>query len=181
MAVSIFDWDDTLCPTHWLNEHGLLHAHAPTYDQHVALKEHDILLRNILNRACAYSDVYILTNSGEGWVKYTIMRFFPKCTQFLSRVKVCHAYQACDPYPQQWKLEYLRHHLTHLKRASQILSFGDRDWDYITVACFFKGNKLKHVHFKEFPSMKDAQQQVKYVCDAWKNLFNSTSSMIIKM
>ncbi|KAL3666205.1 hypothetical protein V7S43_008993 [Phytophthora oleae] len=99
--VSIFDWDDTLCPTTWLHLRGLLVAHglidgAPSMDietfeapspltsadrKQLELLESRVL--QLLQLAARFGPVFIVTAASLPWVVASAENFLPKVRQFL--------------------------------------------------------------------------------------------------
>ncbi|KAK1934994.1 hypothetical protein P3T76_010760 [Phytophthora citrophthora] len=102
--VSIFDWDDTLCPTTWLHLRGLLVAHglidgAPSMDietfeqqsrpspltstdrKQLELLESQLL--QLLQLAARFGPVFIVTAASLPWVVASAEHFLPKVRQFL--------------------------------------------------------------------------------------------------
>jgi hypothetical protein len=102
--VSIFDWDDTLCPTTWLHQRGLLVAHglidgAPsmdieTFEQKAApspltpsdrqqLELLESLVLQLLQRAAHFGPVFIVTAASLPWVVASAEHFLPRLRRFL--------------------------------------------------------------------------------------------------
>ncbi|KAL4161332.1 hypothetical protein PRNP1_001887 [Phytophthora ramorum] len=102
--VSVFDWDDTLCPTSWLQHRGLLVAHglvdgAPSMDvetfeqnstpspltpmdrQRLELLERQVL--QILQLSASFGPVFIVTAASLPWVVASAEHFLPRVRQFL--------------------------------------------------------------------------------------------------
>ncbi|KAF1774415.1 hypothetical protein GQ600_8356 [Phytophthora cactorum] len=102
--ISIFDWDDTLCPTTWLHFQGLLVAHglidgAPSMEietfeekvlpspltssdrQRLELLERQVL--ELLQLAARFGPVFIVTAASLPWVVASAEHFLPRVRQFL--------------------------------------------------------------------------------------------------
>ena len=179
MSIAVFDWDDTLCPTHWLSEQGLLYYHVPTYDQWCTLQHHATRLERILTRALKTCDhVYILTNSMNRWVQNTVARFFPTCISILTRVEICHAWKEIYEDVHEWKIDYMNQHLRHLKDATNILCFGDRDNDTNTMMDFFSGKRFKIIQVQETPDILTCMKQLDYIYTHWDILYASNKTII---
>lgn len=100
--IIIFDWDDTLFPTTALNDQGLNPGSlegvrfAPfnkAWDESVSRLQSGVarLLKTALDLAQDRGQVYIVTNSCEGWVEACTERYFPEAFPFLARVRVVSA------------------------------------------------------------------------------------------
>ena len=71
-SIIIFDWDDTLLPTSFLTPGGVYNEEMVLSDEckgKFAKIEQLVFL--ILNDALEKGNVYIITNSGKGWVEYS--------------------------------------------------------------------------------------------------------------
>ncbi|GMF62735.1 unnamed protein product [Phytophthora fragariaefolia] len=102
--VSVFDWDDTLCPTTWLHHRGLLVAHGlidgappmeietfeqkpaptpltPSDRQRLEMLEHQVL--QLLQLAARFGPVFIVTAASLPWVVASAEHFLPRVRQFL--------------------------------------------------------------------------------------------------
>ncbi|KAG3151948.1 hypothetical protein PC128_g22883 [Phytophthora cactorum] len=102
--ISVFDWDDTLCPTTWLHFRGLLVAHglingAPSMEietfeekvlpspltssdrQRLELLERQVL--ELLQLAARFGPVFIVTAASLPWVVASAEHFLPRVRQFL--------------------------------------------------------------------------------------------------
>lgn len=179
MAIAIFDWDDTLCPTHWMYTNGLFAYHVPTHEQWNALQQHGASLKNLLTRAHETCErVYILTNSMHKWVYTTVERFFPACAAILEHIEICHAWKDIHIEVEQWKTMYLNDHLRHLQDATNILCFGDRDNDTNTMIAFFQGKNAKILQLQEAPSALVCTKQLEHIYALWDKLYTTNKSTI---
>eukprot|EP00746_Dinoflagellata_sp_MGD_P136214 gnl/MRDRNA2_/MRDRNA2_70185_c0_seq1.p1 gnl/MRDRNA2_/MRDRNA2_70185_c0~~gnl/MRDRNA2_/MRDRNA2_70185_c0_seq1.p1 ORF type:complete len:363 (-),score=71.22 gnl/MRDRNA2_/MRDRNA2_70185_c0_seq1:191-1279(-) len=92
-AVIIFDWDDTLCPTHWIRDkfQSLL---KPPPDQEWAqkpLKELEAEVLKLLDIAEELGRVVIVTNALEPWVITSCKNFFPGLLPIVEKIPVVYA------------------------------------------------------------------------------------------
>eukprot|EP00824_Muranothrix_gubernata_P022820 TRINITY_DN5727_c0_g1_i2.p1 TRINITY_DN5727_c0_g1~~TRINITY_DN5727_c0_g1_i2.p1 ORF type:complete len:383 (+),score=48.88 TRINITY_DN5727_c0_g1_i2:228-1376(+) len=76
-TVLIFDWDDTLMVTSWLNESGVSLAEG-LVPPHImrAICPLAGAVAELLLRAVRLGKVYIITNAESGWVEHSAERFF---------------------------------------------------------------------------------------------------------
>ena len=71
-SIIIFDWDDTLLPTSFLTPGGVYNEEMVLSDECKGKFEKiEQLVFLILNDALEKGNVYIITNSGKGWVEYS--------------------------------------------------------------------------------------------------------------
>lgn len=88
----IFDWDDTLLPTTWLREHGLLEEGARiTQEQDAQLKALADLASAAVRAAKSLGGVAIVTNAEAGWVEMSCGAFMPSLDAELSDVRIVSA------------------------------------------------------------------------------------------
>jgi len=92
-TLIIFDWDDTLFPTTWLQREGCLEDESvPISTSQAAqlqlLSEH---VKATLDLAKARAKVVIVTNAQEGWVDLSCSKFMPALQHSLRGVDVMSA------------------------------------------------------------------------------------------
>ena len=120
ILVIIFDWDDTICPSFFVDQfkRGRCYRDLPLHYQNI-FKEISRCAEKCLNVACKYGRVLIITNSDEGWVKYSAERFLPHLAPILEEninkdlIKVVSARTRYESfYPDQplcWKAAAFAH------------------------------------------------------------------------
>lgn len=102
----IFDWDDTLFPTTWLEKQELLLDHTVILEDEERAELSTLAERVIctLQTARACGTVVIVTNAMEGWVEVSCQRFMPSLWPYIAGLRVVSArstYQ--DELPTEWK------------------------------------------------------------------------------
>ena len=83
-TVIIFDWDDTLLCTSFINPSGTFNPKQKipsTLMQQIKLLE--IVVYKILKLSVASGKTYIITNAGDGWVQYSAQQFMPSIVPLL--------------------------------------------------------------------------------------------------
>lgn len=104
----IFDWDDTLFPTTWLREQGLLEREAViTPDQDAQLQALANSVAVTLEAAKRRGGVAIVTNAEQGWVEMSCRAIMPSLEAHLAGVRIvsarsCHE-KHCLFTPTTWK------------------------------------------------------------------------------
>merc|ERR1719203_924364 len=108
-TVIIFDWDDTLIPTHWLrrNEHRVL-----VEDLHAVLRKVAQHAKFVLETAMRLGCTYIVTNAEVGWVELSAARWVPELLPVLAQVPIISARDSFEHLfpanPGQWKVQAFR-------------------------------------------------------------------------
>mmetsp|Transcript_71821 Transcript_71821/g.166143 ORF Transcript_71821/g.166143 Transcript_71821/m.166143 type:complete len:272 (+) Transcript_71821:115-930(+) len=108
-TLLIFDWDDTMLPTRWLESQGLSldSDRAPSEEQlgHLqTLAEH---ARQTLKEAASHGTVVLVTNAEHGWVELSCQRFMPSLWPYLQGTRVFSARSTFErtgiAEPSEWK------------------------------------------------------------------------------
>jgi len=135
-TIIIFDWDDTILPTTWLDEQGVCDLEA------VPSQEHEEQLQALTDQAIqtlliakAHGTVVFVTNAEHGWIELSCQKFMPSLYPLLQDVKILSArtkYEAsCSFRPAEWKHLAFRDEidgfceLVNQHRRKNILSIGD--------------------------------------------------------
>lgn len=139
-TLFIFDWDDTILPSSWLQESGLrLDAGSkPTAAQREALTKISRVTVETLRQARRHGTVVLVTNAERGWIELSCAKFLPALCPLLENVKLVSArttYECPErASPLDWKLrafavEIANHFgqeaLTDATRRKNVLSLGD--------------------------------------------------------
>eukprot|EP00450_Noctiluca_scintillans_P030529 CAMPEP_0194540514 /NCGR_PEP_ID=MMETSP0253-20130528/80736_1 /TAXON_ID=2966 /ORGANISM="Noctiluca scintillans" /LENGTH=242 /DNA_ID=CAMNT_0039386889 /DNA_START=61 /DNA_END=786 /DNA_ORIENTATION=- len=133
-TAMIFDWDDTVLPSTWVQEQGLrLDATAPiSSQQQRELSDVARHAATLLSLAKQHGTVILVTNAERGWIELSCRKFLPALYPTLESVKLLSARSLYErpglPSPSDWKLlafesEMRRIFKPHTRR--NILSFGD--------------------------------------------------------
>merc|ERR1740120_272257 len=104
----IFDWDDTLFPTTWLREQGLLEKEAGiTHEQDEQLQALADLVAVTLEAAKRRGGVAIVTNAEQGWVEMSCEEIMPSLQAHLAGVRIISASSRHEKHwgfaPRRWK------------------------------------------------------------------------------
>ena len=107
-TVIIFDWDDTILCTSFINPTGVFNPNArissAVYEQ---LEQLDVVAQQVLELSVQYGQTYIITNAGEGWVQFSAQKFMPSCVEVLKKIKIISArtkYEKLYKDYSQWKI-----------------------------------------------------------------------------
>jgi hypothetical protein len=152
-TITIFDWDDTLCPSHWIriNRPRLQYFQPcpedPKYKVPLeTLSDHVI---KVLRSASSVSKTVILTNAQVGWVEISCRNFLPRVWPVIEElsIEVVYARQSVEGdiatsrlynynynanAPQLWKERAMKDFITkfysqYLHQSwKNIVSIGDQ-------------------------------------------------------
>ena len=114
-TIIIFDWDDTLLPSHCLAEYGLRPKSKPNKEEKIkklnenerlmimlGLKQLEIIINELLTMAICRvgaENVFIITNAERGWVELSCSTFIPN---IMRMVKECTIISARSTFEQKY-------------------------------------------------------------------------------
>jgi len=136
-TLTIFDWDDTLLPTTWIEAQGLRldDYSTPTEDQRVKLQSMAEQAMKTLEIAKMHGKVIVVTNAGHGWVEQSCQKFMPSLGPLLRDLKIVSARSAYEPrgvaLASEWKYFAFQSEIFEFcesfnaDRSSNIISVGD--------------------------------------------------------
>jgi len=171
-TLIIFDWDDTLFPTSWLQKHGLLAAAATlNVEQETLLNETAQHVRLTLTDAVQLGKVVIVTNARQGWIEQSCTKFMPSLVSLLKTVDIVSArstYEQSAQKPAEWKRLAFQHEVNlfygsrHEGHQRNIVSLGDSFHELVALTSITK--EMPNCHSKsiklfEVPSVEQLLEQ----------------------
>lgn len=133
----IFDWDDTMLPSSWVQEQGLRLDRdlELSTQQQEELGELARQVAETFRLAKQFGTVVLVTNAERGWIELSCQRYMPSLYPSLKDVKLLSArseYECPDSTPFEWKLMAFQSELGRIfapdetgSRRKNVLSFGD--------------------------------------------------------
>ncbi|GKY96887.1 hypothetical protein MPSEU_000647700 [Mayamaea pseudoterrestris] len=111
--IIIFDWDDTICPSSFVDRCNIDHvSELPVPFQHVFI-EIAKAAEACLHEASKHGQVIIITNSDDGWVNYSCERYLPQLLPIMEKYRIVSARTGYERfYPSQplcWKAAAFAH------------------------------------------------------------------------
>jgi len=188
----IFDWDDTLFCTSFLNIAGFFEANMNLSEKEKAqilFLEKAVI--ELLEKCIKKCRTYIITNSEPGWVDYSSKELYKIIyeTKLLSKIDVISARGRYEKrYPDKnrlWKIkcfdDVIKEYDSSLK--TNIICIGD-SFDEVkagkVAAKKFKQSFIKAIKFKENPSLEDLINQINLVIKQFDYIYNTEKSWNIK-
>ena len=179
----IFDWDDTLMSSSWIDRAKLLQTDsfsalpAPLQQQFATLEEH---VGRCLSTAATLGSVVVITNAEDGWVEYSSKRFFPRLVPVLQGLRIVSARTQYEKFypgaPLCWKAAAFAHEANQLFGGSdvpqpsdgvarEIISFGDSNEERtaVKIAAGQLGAVAKSIKFVDLPTPDQLCKQVETV------------------
>ena len=131
-TLIIFDWDDTLLPSHWLSERGLIvGSDNPALPE---VRDLTFSVQVILEHAQKYGTVVIITNAESGWVAHSCAKFMPDVMPLISTIKTVSARSLFEPLrpdsPTEWKKVAFQQEAAAF---TNVISIGDSESERYAV------------------------------------------------
>jgi len=136
----IFDWDDTVLPSTWVQRQGLRldTASQPNEEQREMLAEVATAAGKTLRAARQHGTVVLVTNAERGWIELSCQKFLPTLSPTLENMKLVSARTTYEcpqcSSPLDWKLRAFEAEINHYfgsdamidqSKRKNVLSLGD--------------------------------------------------------
>lgn len=187
----IFDWDDTLCNSSWIDRECLLRT--PSYNQlprdvQIQLAAVERCVIKCLEKAAQLGTVVIITNSESGWVELSAQRFMPRVLPALANVKIVSArttYESAYPgAPICWKAAAFAHEVReifHDNRQSlkNIVSLGDsvEERTAVKIVAGQISSRSKSIKFVDCPNPQQLCRQVEMVTHCFEQICKNATDL----
>jgi len=175
-TILIFDWDDTVFPSSWVQEQGLrldgeTPLSPPQRDELVGLAR---LAAETLQLAQQLGTVVLLTNAERGWIELSCQKFMPSLYSSVEQVKLLSArseYEtAAVSSPFEWKLRAFESEISRIfveeepdiTRRKNIVSLGDSSHEreaLIHATANLPNCRAKSLKFVERPAVEQLRKQ----------------------
>mmetsp|Transcript_3359 Transcript_3359/g.3766 ORF Transcript_3359/g.3766 Transcript_3359/m.3766 type:complete len:320 (-) Transcript_3359:40-999(-) len=111
--VIIFDWDDTICPSSYVDQWRIQSFSDLAVHCQTLMNEVGKAAEKCLAAAAKHGEVIIITNSDDGWVKYSAEKYVPNLIPVLAKYRIVSARTRYEHfYPGQplcWKAAAFAH------------------------------------------------------------------------
>lgn len=182
MSLTIFDWDNTLLPSTFLNQNNCtLQSEIPTIISEQISKLEEFVI-NLITTAQQHGQVAIITNSENGWIEMSCSKYFPNLAEILDSVIIISARSMFEPYhpkePTEWKKQAFFHVLNINPHINHIMSIGDSEFEHIACRHIAKSNPnitTKLIKMIELPSIDLLQTQINLITKAFSDIHKRTN------
>jgi len=184
-TVIIFDWDDTLLCTSFLNA---------SYDKPMSvnakrhLKGIEQAALQLLELAMSLGEVFIITNAMEGWVEWSAEKYVPALLPILDRLRIISARTKFEAeYPMdygQWKIQAFLEVQRQLNSpvVTNLICLGDSQFEMDAVKVMgaeFAEAVVKTVKFRESPGPQELLKQIDLVRSKFKRIVENAGHLKI--
>ena len=184
----IFDWDDTILPTSWLNRKGYrLEGPSPTGEAREILDELSLIVNETLTLAAKRGHVMIVTNAEDRWIGLTAEKFMPLSAKCVAKFQHISARSMFEPtglaLPIEWKEnafrmvveEYLR--ATSVVGSRQVISIGDsaHEREAVLKVCGevkHHGVGCKSLKFMERPDVDNLKKEHILIQECFRDIID---------
>lgn len=189
-TVIIFDWDDTLLCTTFLNPNGFISADPVPLSYFTFLTKLEDVVITILSNCLKLGKVFIITNAAEGWVEFSSQRYMPKVSKLLSKIIVISARSNYEHlYPgdsYEWKTQAFMDTMRVLDicAVTNIVAIGDSNIEMNAskhLSRKFPTALLKTVKFREAPSPDELIKQIILVTERMESICLSVKNLTIRL
>lgn len=184
-TVIIFDWDDTLLCTSFLNQHQ-----GQISNLERRLQALVIAAKSLLEMAMQLGHVFIITNAVDGWVEFTAKTYMPDLLPTLKDIQVISARERYEEkYPDDmgmWKAQTFLdvQRQMSLQVLTNLVSLGDSDFEMHAVENMrkdFTEAYVKTVKFRENPNLADLVLQLKVVGKKLKGIVEAARNLKVTL
>lgn len=167
-TLQIWDWDDTLFPSSWINQHGLRldDDSIPSDAQRRKLDALSVYVEQTIRQALSLGEVVVITNAEEGWVDLSCQKFFPQVYPLVRELKIISARTMFETQgvfnPLDWKMKAFGMEVYRVcsgDEVKNIMSYGDsiHEREALLRICSdipVSSRRAKSVKFVERPSLQ---------------------------
>lgn len=192
-SIFIFDWDDTLMCTNFLNTRNRKNLQNPSILEKIRTNEHILnmenIVSNLLRKAIERGDVYIISNASQEWILKSMRTVFPMVyDNYYEHVKIISARDSFEKkFPfnfAKWKSEVLNRIANYYDKdlLTNIMIIGDSLNDIKSGEKFgkyFKNAYIKTIKFKDMPDINTLTRQLKLLEKNFPKLNQKVKNMKI--
>jgi hypothetical protein len=186
-TVIIFDWDDTLLCTSFLNQRDGMPLH-PTVSSH--LRSISNAATKLLELSLRLGHTFIITNAMDGWVEHSASRYVPELLTVLQKVRVISARSQYESlYPgdvSQWKINAFRDVQRQMdsQKVTNLNSLGDSDYEMDATQLMgksFEQAVVKTFKFRDHPTPDELVKQLELVLRRFEEIVVRAQSLKISL
>merc|ERR1719311_1336965 len=186
-TVIIFDWDDTLLCTSYLNiRQG--HLTTPAVQQQLKRIEHSA--QELLEMAMRLGQTFLITNAMKGWVEFSAQKWLPGLLPTLEKVRIIsarteHEEEFPDNYGE-WKIQAFLTVQRELDSQviTNLISLGDSNFEMDAVHVMggeFSQALIKTIKFRDSPSPEELAKQLELVLAKFEKIVVNARNLKISL
>jgi len=193
-SLLIFDWDDTLFPTTWMQQQGLLKEGAlPNEEQWAYLHRMAECAIKTLRMSIQIGHTVIVTNAGQGWIELCCAAFFESVAPLLGEVRIVSArsdYEQLSQDPTVWKIHAFEREVETFYgpvadgRQRNIVSLGDSLHEQRALSSVIEGVSNccgKSVKFLVAPVVDSLIEQHEFLHDCFFDIVEHNGDLDVEI
>jgi hypothetical protein len=186
-TLIIFDWDDTLVPTTFMNKMEGCHLSETVEAQLQACEDASAKL---LQLALSLGQTFIITNALENWVESSAEFWAPSLCPLIQRINVVSArsrYEEQYPHlPMKWKAETFLDVRKSLDSqvVTNIISLGDSEYEMEATQAMgkeFQQASIKLIKFTESPCPEELLKQLELVIEEFERIVGKAQNVRVRL
>jgi len=186
-TLIIFDWDDTLVCSSYLNQMDGMRAPAAVEQQLNACERGSAQL---LRLAQSLGQTLIITNAQEGWVETSAEMWCPSLLPLLQKIRVVSArsrYEDVYPMdPMKWKIETFRDVQREFDSTviTNLVSLGDSEYEMEAarlMAKEFQQSSIKLVKFTDRPNPQELLRQLQLMIEELECVVGKAGKVLVDL
>jgi hypothetical protein len=191
-TILIFDWDDTVLPSTWIQEQGLRldEESVPTQEQKAQLNTMAGFAQQTLTVAKRHGTVILVTNAERGWIELSCQKFMPTLLSTLENVKILSARSTYEQpgvmSPFEWKFFAFESEIHSFysqcdnDHRKNVISFGDsaherealiRVTERLPLCC------TKSLKFVERPEVEQLVKEHELISGCFRHIVNHDGNL----
>lgn len=191
-TILIFDWDDTVLPSTWIQEQGLRldDGSVVTEEQRRIFDKGAETANNLIAMAKKYGTVVLVTNAETGWIELSCQKFLPALYPQLEGVRMVSARSSYEPQgitsPFEWKFYAFGNEINSFYSSfgpncrRNVISFGDSAHErqaLIRVAQDLPNCRTKSLKFMERPDVEQLKREHELVTGCFNDVVNHDGNL----
>lgn len=188
-TIIIYDWDDTLLCTSYLNQ---LSDPQNTQDPEVLekLRKLDLAVVSLLKASFSLGSNYVITNAMRGWVEFSAAKWLPSVVPMLDHFKIVSARSDYEQlYPgnyHQWKERAFLQipQLGGTESITNLVVLGDSmvemDAAKTLKNCYSRAC-IKTIKFQDSPTPEELMKQLGLVASKFQEICTAAKDMTIRL
>jgi hypothetical protein len=194
-TIFIFDWDDTILPSAWVQSQGLRlddESHVSEYQAEQLLQVANLAIET-LRAAKQHGTVVMVTNAQRGWIELSCQKFMPTVLPMIEGIKILSArttYESREcASPLDWKIcafrdEILRMYgdaaLADCSRRKNVLQLGDSMHEreaLLRCTANLPNCRAKSLKFVERPDIAQICKQHSLITGCFERIINHDGNL----
>jgi hypothetical protein len=191
-TILIFDWDDTMLPSTWIQAQGL-RLDDDSVVTETQQEQLQVLASHAIETLCVakrHGKVLLVTNAERGWIELSCSKFMPSLLPWLQDVKILSARSTYEQRgvtsPYEWKYFAFESEISSFvemfpgDQRKNVISFGDSVHEreaVIRVTGLFPNCCTKSLKFVERPEVEHLCKEHELISGCFRDIVNHDGNL----